>query len=113
MTEAKLQRRHPTRSSSHRYHEGAGMSDTPRCDRCVSWDHENKHFSPQAGMADVRKCLRAAMFWDATTWNEDYERVARPEHRDDQMFVQDGSDYSAMLLTRAAFSCASFQAVTP
>lgn len=85
------------------------MSNEKRCDRCASWDRDNKDFSSTPGMDDVRRCRRATMFWDATEWNDDYDRVMKPEHKDDQMFVQDASDYSATLLTRAAFFCASFK----
>jgi hypothetical protein len=89
------------------------MSDTPRCDRCVSWDRDNKDFTRVPGTENIRKCRRAVLFWNVTEWNDQNERELMPGHKDDQMFLQDGSDYYAVFLTRDGFFCASFQAVKP
>jgi hypothetical protein len=85
------------------------MAEEKRCDQCQHWDRDNKENVYTPGMTDVRKCNRAGMFWDVTEWSDDGARAVKAEHKDDQMFVQDGSDYYAFLLTRAGFYCASFK----
>lgn len=88
--------------------ETSDEHSTPSCGACRHWASESNADHRPEGMKDVRRCNRAQMFWDCTTWTEEYERVPLPEHKDDMMFVQDGSDYHAELLTRPGFSCAHF-----
>lgn len=50
------------------------------------------------------------MFWEATEWvdteeNDDYNRGLKKEFSSHKIFVQDGSDWRAELLTRDCFSC--------
>ena len=45
------------------------------------------------------------MFWDATEWNSDGDRVLIEKYKNTRAFVQDGSDYNAVLLTKADFGC--------
>lgn len=82
-----------------------------RCDECKHWDT-----APDAYMSEiipVRKCRKAPQFWDCTEWGgeDQMERVPTAAARDIKMFVQDGSDYSARLMTRADFFCAHFEGV--
>ena len=80
-----------------------------RCDKCVHWDTNTKD-----NLLDdsIRKCNKPIMFWSATEWKEvgdDYGRVRIDKYADLKMFVEDGSDYYAALLTTADFYCAHFE----
>jgi len=77
-----------------------------RCDECRHWDDKDT-LERVKGYA-IRKCRKMPMFWDSTEWNDDCDRVFKPECADQKAFVQDGSDYSAIFLTRGDFFCAHF-----
>lgn len=79
-----------------------------QCSSCKFWEPETPY--ERQIVADLGTCRRAHMFWDVSEWNENYDRVLLPQHASDMMFVQDGSDYKAELLTRAIFWCAHFEA---
>ena len=53
-------------------------------------------------------CDKVGMFWEATEW-VDYKRRVKPERANDLAFAQDGSDYSACLITRPQFYCNQFE----
>lgn len=83
-----------------------------RCDKCKFWDRE----SGKEYAGGVGECTKAKPFWDCSRWQDDdegYRRVMLPECADMKMFVQDGSDYRAHLLTRPDFFCAEFKALSP
>lgn len=84
------------------------MSETMRCDGCKHWAVEAQDYGDGALLA-ARLCSRAIEIWEATEWNDDYDRVAKKGFEDVKMFVADGSGYSARLLTRADFFCAHFE----
>lgn len=84
---------------------------TPACKNCCHWDPTDD--SKEHAMPGLRRCTRAKMFWDETEWNDDCDRVLKPEARGSLMFVQDGSDYWATLLTLGDFFCAHFEALEP
>lgn len=84
-----------------------------RCDQCVFWNKEEGR-----RIADVGLCSKAQALWEVTGWNEKWnepgyneepERVLLTEYQDLKMFVQDGSDYRAILLTKPDFFCAHFE----
>ncbi len=77
-----------------------------RCDECRHWDADDTYNRVKGSV--VRKCGKVTMFWDSTEWDEDCDRVFKDEYADQKAFVQDASDYSALLLTRADFFCAHF-----
>lgn len=88
-----------------------------RCDECQHWDRD----ADTRGVPDLGRCRRAMQIWDATDWEEDatdpegypVRTPASKEARDTMVFVADGSDYSASLLTRNDFFCAHFTAKNP
>lgn len=74
-----------------------------RCDKCAHWSIEQGE-----EIINVRRCNKALELWEATEWNEDYDRVAKPNFEGQMMFVMDGSSYSASLYTRPDFFCAHY-----
>lgn len=75
-----------------------------RCDKCKYWINEEYPTNP-----DLKVCSKAKPLWECSEWNDDMERVMLPEFKDLKMFVQDGSDYRAIMLTRSDFFCAHFE----
>jgi hypothetical protein len=77
-----------------------------RCDGCKHWNQD------QDFAAGLGECTRAHPFWELSTWKDDddgYRRVLLPAAANDKMFVQDGSDYRAHLITTPDFFCAHFE----
>jgi len=86
-----------------------------KCADCKHWDHED--YSDYDSFK-VRLCNKAKMYWDATEWSKDehgeenyYTRMELDPSN--LMYVQDASDYSAKLLTKADFFCAHFEGKEP
>lgn len=88
-----------------------------KCCECKYW--ENK-LSDHDLKDDIRVCFKAKQLWDCTEWieNDDeckwpnekyYSRKLTEKYKNQKMFVQDGSSYSASLLTKADFYCAHFE----
>ena len=73
-----------------------------RCDTCQHWQR-NEHGT--GSDFALGRCKAAPMFWDATAWDEEGNRVLIQKYADTKAFVQDGSDYSAELLTKPDFGC--------
>lgn len=80
-----------------------------RCDQCAHWNREADEYSDGA-ILNVRRCGKAIEIWNATEWNDNYDRVPIVGLEEQKMFVKDGSSYAASLLTRADFFCAHFDA---
>lgn len=89
-----------------------------RCDQCKHWEPcGGNHGNEPIG---VGECLKPKPLWDCSMWSDEngdevphqlprgIHRVMKPEYADAKMFVQDGSDYTAHLLTRPDFYCAEF-----
>lgn len=82
------------------------------CKNCKFWN-KNEH----ERTLDLGKCKRAKLLWDVTEWSEDldensggeYSRVLKQEFKDEKHFVNDGSDYHAILLTKEDFGCNQFE----
>ena len=72
------------------------------CETCKFWQASEHETGSNFGLG---RCKAAPMFWDATTWDEECNRVMLPEYADTKAFVQDGSDYIAKLLTKPDFGC--------
>jgi len=86
-----------------------------KCADCKHWD--DKKWSWHDSF-ELRPCRKAKMYWDESEWskNEDGEDdyITRVEVDPSQlMYVQDASDYSATLLTKADFFCAHFEGKEP
>ena len=84
------------------------------CENCAYWGDVDDEDIDLLGTS-VRECRKAVMFWDATEWvdrGNDYHRKLLPKYEGQKMFVQDGSDYMATLLTLPDFYCAHFDAST-
>ena len=70
-----------------------------------------KHWKPQGifetGHAlELGSCQATPMFWESTQWSKDgTRREFTAEHQQTTAFAQDGSDYSASLLTKPAHGC--------
>jgi len=54
-------------------------------------------------------CDNVPMLWNATIWNKEGERVLSDKYKDTKAFAQDGSDYTAYLLTAPDFGCVSHE----
>lgn len=81
-----------------------------RCDQCKFWQAANE-YDDNAQVLGVRKCGKAVELWEASEWNDEYDRVPKPEYAGQKMFVMDGSSYAASLYTAADFFCAHFEAL--
>ena len=80
------------------------------CDSCKYWQLEEQ--TEWAHYAGNGECMKPKPFWTVSEYEEingNYRRVLTAEHKTDLMFVQDGSDYRAHLLTNAKFYCACFE----
>ena len=88
-----------------------------RCDLCKFWIEKGSR-DTLANHPDFGDCDKAKPYWDATEWSKDGEFDPTNPTRgmrlslnsDDKMFVQDGSDNMAVLITRRDFYCAHFEA---
>lgn len=62
----------------------------------------------------VGYCKKAKMFWESTEWHYNDEalevtRELKPEFKENGVFVQDGSDYLAYMITQPNFGCVKFE----
>ena len=73
-----------------------------RCETCQHWQRNEHETGSEFGLG---RCKAAPMFWDATDWDEECNRVLIQKYAGTKAFVQDGSDYSAKLLTKPDFGC--------
>ena len=80
-----------------------------KCADCKHW----------TGPMDYRRhglgeCEKALTYWSATKWDDSDDFIDRVEiDSSNLMYVQDGSDYAAYLLTKADFFCANFEGKEP
>lgn len=83
---------------------------TTTCNTCQHWEHDPDEGAMRPN-EDVRRCMKIPMYWDSTQWDTE------GEHRilvsDSLAFAQDGSDYSAILLTLPNFGCVMHQNKEP
>lgn len=76
------------------------------CKTCVHWEPCQK--GDTGHCLGMGWCKAAPMLWDSTEWSKGGDcRVFKAEFANCKAFVQDGSDYSAKLLTLPDFGCVS------
>lgn len=78
------------------------------CNTCKHWGSDRD----LQEVPGVRSCTAVPMYWEVTDWGDksnDYKRTLKPEYANTKAFVQDGSDYSATLLTLPDFGCVMHQ----
>ena len=74
------------------------------CGNCKYWDEDGYYLG--CGI-----CGRVKMFWESTEWSrEGDKRVFRDSAKDELAFAQDGSDFSAFLVTKPEFYCNQWEA---
>ena len=74
-----------------------------KCATCKHWSPSGQYETGHSqGMGS---CGATPMFWDHTEWNDDGERIIKPDSAHITAFVQDASDYSATLYTRPEHGC--------
>ncbi len=81
-----------------------------RCDQCKHWTHDTDGDYPE--YLGLGKCLRVRLYWECTEWdydNDEFPRKFTSEASGNKAFVQDGSDYSAELITLGDFGCVQFE----
>lgn len=88
------------------------------CGKCKHWDKgcdsESTSYYWQQKSMGLGVCTKVHQFWNATEWSndedaEDDTRIPKEKHKCDLAFVQDGSDYWALLLTKPEFGCVQFE----
>ncbi len=78
------------------------------CNECKYWDKnklDSEFYEERSGLGE---CIKPKPFWNCTEWVKD-ERKLKEANKNDLMFVQDGSDYSAHLWTNPKFGCICFE----
>ena len=74
-----------------------------RCKTCKHWEKPRNDYGEVPGTGT---CNAIPQLWDASEWDDDGEsRVLKTKHADRLAFLQDGSDYLAMLKTLPDFGC--------
>lgn len=76
-----------------------------KCKSCKHWslptdDWEGERYERNG----VRPCLKAGLWWEQSYWTPEGDYRARKDPSL-LMYVQDGSDYMASLLTDPEFGC--------
>ena len=78
--------------------------ETMSCRTCRYWEEEHDHYAH----FPCGQCTKTMQLWDAVNFNYQGELVTLDKAKDTSMFVQDGSDYFAVLYTRPEHYCAEF-----
>ena len=75
-----------------------------RCKTCKHWSTGEKYGT--GASLGLGLCEAVPMFWESTKWKDDGEgRCWTSEAENKTAFAQDGSDYSASLLTMSEHGC--------
>ena len=77
-----------------------------KCKECKKWEpfSGDTHLERQQGV-----CSNPVMAWDATEWAADGKGLALKEmYKDNNVFLQDASEYYASMFTTEDFYCADF-----
>lgn len=83
-----------------------GIAEMKTCETCKHWEKPEEHSTEYS--LGVGRCKNIPMFWNSTEWKDDGEgRRFLDEYKDTKAFAQDGSDYSAHVLTLPNFGCVS------
>lgn len=84
---------------------------TDSCQNCSYWEQEEgtRYLAIETGY-----CSRSMQLWDASEYgrisNAEVQLVLTEEAKTVKMFVPDGSDYRASLITTPDFYCIEFKA---
>jgi predicted acetyltransferase len=83
-----------------------------KCENCKYWAKGGDE--DYIKLIDAGICNKARMFWDSTEWSENKEtnvteRTVIKEYKNNGVFVQDGSDYRASMITQPDFGCVKFE----
>lgn len=77
------------------------------CKNCKHWKKAQQYETGHS--LGLGSCENVPMFWESTEWSpEGRTRQFKEEDKDKRAFVQDGSDYVAVLLTLPDFGCTGF-----
>lgn len=80
---------------------------TGRCKTCKHWAQDESY-----GNLPVGRCNKAVELWKVSVWKKDadgdYVNAIDEDICTTGMFVQDGSDYMAMLFTKDTFGCVEY-----
>lgn len=84
-------------------------SDMNTCGTCKHWQREDP--DEYMHIDNIGKCTMVTLFWEATTWDANYERrLMAPGFENKKAFVQDGSDYKSSLHSFPDFGCNQWEA---
>ena len=83
------------------------MTTCGLCRDCVHWGGEHLHWD--AEKMDLKECARTMNLFEALTWGEGEKPHQTEKALKNKAFVQDGSNYWALLYTRADFGCVQFE----
>lgn len=72
------------------------------CSTCKYWRPDEDAYNE---ILSVRRCAYVAFAPDATVWDDDCNRVMKPEYEQTKAFVADASGYSASFYTKEDFAC--------
>jgi len=78
------------------------------CQTCAHWGGEEDYWRDYT-CNGLKVCSRIGEFFEASEWNDDGDRVMKPECRNDLAFAQDGSGYRAFVVTKPNFFCAHYE----
>ena len=79
-----------------------------RCKTCKHWVPPETEYGEVPGTG---RCKKVPQYWSVTEWDEEYEhRILKQKYIGVTAFVQDGSDYSAILKTLPDFGCVMHEA---
>ena len=80
------------------------------CKTCKHWAKPESDYGEIPG---IGICQAVPQFWDASQWNKDYDaRTLKNEYKNKLAFVQDYSDYFALLKTMPDFGCVQHEHMT-
>lgn len=83
------------------------------CEHCEHWREGETKARSIPKKFGLGSCCKVKQFWEASSfdWNEEEGQVEyklEERFKDDNAFVQDGSDYLAELITTKNFGCTQF-----
>ncbi len=80
-----------------------------RCKTCRHWAKPKSEYGEVPGSGN---CEAIPQLWDASEWDENGSgRVPKAQYADKRAFLQDGSDYMAVLKTLPDFGCVHHEPV--
>ncbi len=85
-----------------------------KCETCQHWAKWSQDKLHDWDLPNLGVCRKVVKYWEAIDWYDDdhNEELNEERRKDSKFFVQDGEDYSAMLITRDDFGCVEHQEKT-